>query len=93
MFEVEKPISKTGIGVDQLPESVRLSSVLTGNNLGQLGNLEYLPTEQGNEFYINENELEHLVKSNSKEQLHASAQSYIERNELEKALHILLAKQ
>ncbi|EMY82109.1 flavin reductase-like protein, FlaRed superfamily [Psychroflexus gondwanensis ACAM 44] len=93
MFEVEKPVSKTGIGVDQLPESVRLSSVLTGNNLGQLGNLEYLPTERENKSYINENELEHLVKGNSKEQLHATAQDYIEKNELEKALHILLAKQ
>jgi hypothetical protein len=93
MFEVEKPVSKTGIGVDQLPESVRLSSVLTGNNLGQLGNLEYLPTERENKSYINENELEHLVNGNSKEQLHATAQDYIEKNELEKALHILLAKQ
>jgi hypothetical protein len=34
-----------------------------------------------------------LVESNTKEELHTTAQTYIEKNELEKALHILLAKQ
>ena len=38
-----KPIRTKGIGVDQLPASIRNSSVLTGNNLGRLGNLEALP--------------------------------------------------
>lgn len=45
LFEVEKPHTRKGIGVDQLPESVRLSPVLTGNYLGQLGNLEKLPDD------------------------------------------------
>lgn len=45
LFEIEKPTRNKGIGVDQIPESIRLSTVLTGNNLGQLGNIESLPTE------------------------------------------------
>ncbi len=43
LFEVAKPIANLGIGVDQIPDSIRLSPVLTGNNLGQLGNVEQLP--------------------------------------------------
>jgi len=42
LFEVEKPRQAIGIGVDQLPESIRNSGVLTGNNLGALGNVERL---------------------------------------------------
>lgn len=43
LFEVEKPNTQTGIGVDALPASIRLSSILTGNNLGQLGNVTTYP--------------------------------------------------
>ncbi len=45
VFEVEKPITRLGIGVDALPERIRLSAVLTGNHLGMLGNTEALPSE------------------------------------------------
>lgn len=45
LFEIPKPLMTKGIGVDQLPLSVRNSAVLTGNNLGRLGNMEQLPTE------------------------------------------------
>lgn len=43
IFEVEKPLRKAGIGIDALPENVRNSKVLTGNDLGKLGNLEDMP--------------------------------------------------
>ncbi|HEY1038388.1 MAG TPA: flavin reductase family protein [Bacteroidia bacterium] len=46
LFEVEKPVTTLGLGVDILPETIRNSKVLTGNNLGQLGNLEVLPTSE-----------------------------------------------
>eukprot|EP01093_Parvamoeba_rugata_P013200 TRINITY_DN4005_c0_g1_i4.p1 TRINITY_DN4005_c0_g1~~TRINITY_DN4005_c0_g1_i4.p1 ORF type:complete len:300 (-),score=60.72 TRINITY_DN4005_c0_g1_i4:412-1311(-) len=46
LFEIPKPIRTKGIGVDMLPEAVRNSVVLTGNNLGRLGNLEQLPTKE-----------------------------------------------
>jgi flavin reductase (DIM6/NTAB) family NADH-FMN oxidoreductase RutF len=45
LFEIEKPVKTLGIGVDALPEKVRLSEVLTGNDLGRLGNLEQLASE------------------------------------------------
>jgi flavin reductase (DIM6/NTAB) family NADH-FMN oxidoreductase RutF len=43
IFEVEKPLVKKGIGIDQLPEAIRCSPVLTGNQLAQLANVERIP--------------------------------------------------
>jgi flavin reductase (DIM6/NTAB) family NADH-FMN oxidoreductase RutF len=43
IFEVEKPNTHVGIGVDALPENIRNSAVLTGNNLGQLANVSEMP--------------------------------------------------
>lgn len=51
IFEVEKPISKKGIGYDQLPEFIKRSFVYSANNLGKFANVESIPTEQQvNEF-------------------------------------------
>jgi flavin reductase (DIM6/NTAB) family NADH-FMN oxidoreductase RutF len=43
LFKVPKPVRNKGIGVDQLPEPIRNSKILTGNDLGMLGNVEVLP--------------------------------------------------
>ena len=43
LFEIDKPITTKGIGVDSLPEKIRLSEKLNGNDLGRLGNLLQLP--------------------------------------------------
>jgi len=46
LFIVPKPLSTLGMGVDALPEAVRNSRILTGNDLGRLGNLEHMPTDE-----------------------------------------------
>ena len=46
LFEVEKPLSTLGIGVDSIPEFIKNSIVFDGNDLGKLGNVEALPTEE-----------------------------------------------
>jgi flavin reductase (DIM6/NTAB) family NADH-FMN oxidoreductase RutF len=43
LFRVPKPNTELGIGVDQLPEGIRRSSILTGNHLGMLGNVTEIP--------------------------------------------------
>ena len=43
LFEVEKPNTHTGIGIDALPPDIRNSTVLTGNHLGQLANVSEIP--------------------------------------------------
>lgn len=46
IFSVKKPVQTRGIGVDALPEYIRYSDILTGNNLGQLGNVEQIPSDK-----------------------------------------------
>jgi len=46
LFSVPKPNTRLGIGIDQIPERIRLSKILTGNNLGQLGNADSIPTAE-----------------------------------------------
>ena len=43
LFEVEKPNTSLGIGIDNLPESVKNSNILTGNHLGQLASVHEIP--------------------------------------------------
>jgi flavin reductase (DIM6/NTAB) family NADH-FMN oxidoreductase RutF len=88
-FEIPKPISTLGIGVDEIPSEIRNSTVLTGNNLGMLGNIEQLPTE----VTVNNFGKEHpqfigleVVKK------HTFAQSYLSKNDVESAWKVLLLK-
>ncbi len=46
LFSVKKPSPALGIGVDALPNHVRNSTLLTGNQLGKLGGLPQMPTDQ-----------------------------------------------
>lgn len=43
LFIVPKPNTKLGIGLDALPDSIRNSKILSGNNLGELANVDILP--------------------------------------------------
>ncbi|MBN1338527.1 MAG: flavin reductase family protein [Bacteroidales bacterium] len=45
-FIVPKPLQTPGIGIDSLPDSIKFSEHLTGNELGQLGNLEKMPSSE-----------------------------------------------
>ncbi len=93
MFEVPKPLSTLGIGVDSIPEEVRTSKVLTGNDLGKLGNVETLPEDGEIEAFLKANsEDAELVKSGDKERIHKHAQRYLEEDEPENAWKVLLAK-
>lgn len=46
MFEIDKPLTTIGIGVDVLPRSIRENKDLTGNELGKLGMMESIPSEE-----------------------------------------------
>ncbi len=97
LFEVAKPNSKLGIGIDRIPANIRHSEVLTGNNLGQLGNVEMLPTAEEIEAckqspYIKE--LNELFGKNQVElefQLHHLAKTLLEKKEVNEAWKVLLS--
>ena len=93
MFEVPKPLSTLGIGIDAMPEEVRKSKVLTGNDLGKLGNVQALPENGEIEEFLRTNTQEaELVKSGDKEKIHKQAQVYLEKDQPADAWKILLAK-
>jgi len=46
LFEVPKPVGNKGMGVDQLPGAIKNSTILTGNDLGMLGNVAQLPSDE-----------------------------------------------
>lgn len=93
MFEVPKPLQTLGIGVDAISEEIRNSKVLTGNDLGKLGNVEQLPSaKEIRELIESDSELGELVRSSEDEKIHARAKEYLENNEPAVAWKILLAK-
>lgn len=93
LFEVPKPIAKTGIGVDQIPESIRLSDILTGNDLGMLGNVEQLPTQaQIDTFIASDVHIKELVKTGNDLVIHKKAQELLAQKNVNNAWKILLAK-
>ncbi len=55
LFEIAKPLKNLGIGVDAIPHEIRNSTILTGNHLGKLGNVEALPDEtEVNDYKLTE---------------------------------------
>jgi len=45
LFELEKPIGKTAMGFDNLPNEISTSSILSGNDLAILASLEDIPSK------------------------------------------------
>ncbi len=95
LFEVEKPLASLGIGVDALPESIRLSSVLTGNDLGMLGNQKELPSKEEAISFIQSDAFKMIVNTIDKEILsktsHHVAQHMLKLGYTQEALYYLIA--
>lgn len=95
LFEVEKPIATRGIGVDAIPRSVRLSTVLTGNDLGKLGNIELLPLQSEVEEFMQHHRIQSIFRQYAdpierREALHQYAQEQLEKGKIRKAWKALL---
>ncbi len=84
IFDVEKPLQTMGIGVDQLPAHIRLSNILTGNDLGQLANLQALPSEE------EVDKLKETVIGKSSEEIHQLARKRIAEGKISEALALLM---
>lgn len=96
MFEIKKPITTCGVGFDALPMDVRNSSILSGNDLGQLAGIEALPNETDvNEYKLIElSELFVSLENDAVElekQLHQKAKALLAEQKLEEAWLTLLA--
>ena len=91
LFEVKKPLSTLGIGVDAIPEHIRASNVLTGNDLGKLGNIDTLPDTQDIENFISTESLREFLNNEESEQIHLKAKEYLKSQDVFGAWCILLA--
>lgn len=96
LFEVPKPLTTLGIGVDAIPEDIRLSKILTGNDLGMLGNVEALPNETDvNDYRLVElSDLFVSLEDKPKEleqALHEHARKLLAENKVDEAWMTLLS--
>ena len=91
-FEIPKPIARLGIGVDSFPDHVKNSMILTGNDLGMLGNIVALPTEVDvNEFIEEVGERYPNIKTATHREKHKLARNYLSFGDIESAWKILLS--
>lgn len=94
VFEVHKPNIELGVGVDALPERIRKSTVLTGNNLGILGNTTSIPVVADLLYddrltqIMKEYELNETAKTTA---LHRYAKELLEEGDTAKAWQVLLS--
>ena len=91
-FEIPKPLRTMGIGVDSLPENVRNSMVLTGNDLGMLGNVEKLPAAEDVKLFIDALSQRYpKIKNASAREKHKKARDFLSYGDIESAWKLLLS--
>lgn len=94
LFQVEKPNTKLGIGIDALPVSIQNSKFLTGNNLGQLANVHDLPFIDAS---FDDPHLKQIIQYYSispeemEKELHSYAKKLLDTGKLYEAWQVLLA--
>ena len=93
LFHVEKPNTKLGIGIDALPETIRNSKILTGNNLGQLANVHDYPVVDNT---FEDEKLKNIIQYfslNTEEmdkELHKYAKQLLDAGKVKEAWQVLL---
>ena len=91
-FEIPKPLQNLGIGVDNMPDHVKNSMILTGNNLGMLANVETLPNkEEVNKFVEDISERYPDIKNASHREKHKLARNYLSFGDVKSAWKLLLS--
>ncbi len=94
LFKVEKPNTQLGIGVDALPASIKNSKILSGNNLGQLANINQMPFVDA---AFEDDKLRSIIQYYSinpddmEVELHKYAAQLLNENKINEAWQILLA--
>jgi hypothetical protein len=94
LFTVPKPNVQIGIGIDALPESIRNSTILTGNQLGQLANVHELPVVLPS---FDDGHLKNIIQyfsinpADMEKELHRYAAKLLEEGKTSEAWQVLLA--
>ena len=97
LFEVVKPLTTLGIGVDALPNEIKYSKILTGNHLGQLGNVMHLPSDDKVNTFSSKPEIKEILDATIGDsqtrtlQLHLKAVELLNSGNVTEAWKVLLA--
>ena len=95
LFMVPKPNTELGIGVDALPESIRNSDILSGNELGHLANVREMPVIEPS--FDDDHHLKNIIQYYSlnpeemEKELHAYAKKLLAEGKVKEAWQVLLA--
>jgi flavin reductase (DIM6/NTAB) family NADH-FMN oxidoreductase RutF len=89
IFKVPKPLDRLGVGVDRIPEPIRLSKILTGNDLGMLGNVEVLPSDEDVALVLGDSDVKKAFEA-GEAAMHELAKKYISQLKVDYAWRILL---
>jgi hypothetical protein len=85
------------MGLDQLPEPIRGSKILTGNDLGRLGNTEKRPSEAEIRMFAEREDVKKLFDTlggdteNLTIAVHLAAHHLLEKGEVNEAWLLLLS--
>ncbi len=91
IFKIYQPIPTLVIGYDALPEKIKNSKVLTGNNLGQLAGMVQFPTLEAAKDLLKQREIQKLRFANDVSgALHQLAKDELDKNNTEYAAKLLL---
>lgn len=93
LFEIPKPLTSLGIGVDQIPDFIKESPVFNGNDLGMLGNVESLPSTEDIIIFVKENiQVKGVLSSADEMKVQQKAKEYLNKQDALSAWKVLLAK-
>ena len=93
LFEIPKPLTTLGIGVDNIPEFIKESPIFSGNDLGMLGNVESLPTTEEINIFVKENiQVKGVLSSADEEKVQLKAKEFLNKQDALSAWKVLLAK-
>lgn len=94
LFEVEKPLRTLGVGVDAIPKHIQSSFILSGNDLGKLGNVDSIPEPLDD--LTGHPEIQHIFRMHAdamerREALHQYAKELLEKDQVINAWNVLLS--
>lgn len=96
MFEIPKPGRDVGMGVDNLPESIRASHILSANDIGRLGGLRSLPTEDELKHASEAKDVKRIIddhKGDAKTihtEIHRLGKQMVQKEKIKEALAVMM---
>ena len=93
LFEIPKPVSELGIGVDAIPGFIKKSKIFNGNDLGALANISVLPNSEEIIIFVNQNvDIKAILSTADEVQIHQKAKDYLNKKMVLEAWKLLLAE-